>query len=63
METVSGSSASASSIRSSLIRLPVRSSSHIRAPPAPQQNPRFLHRCISSAVVPGTAPMIARGGV
>ena len=46
---VSGSRARASSIRSVLIRLPIRSSIHIRAPPAPQQNPRFLHRSISSA--------------
>ena len=47
VEMVSGSSARASSIRSVLIRVPIRSSIHIRAPPAPQQNPRSLHRCIS----------------
>ena len=28
-----------------------------------QQNPRPLHRCISSAVVPGTASISCRGGV
>ena len=63
VETTSGSSARASSMRSSLILLPVRSSSHMRAPPAPQQKPWPLQRCISSAVVPGTASMICRGGV
>ena len=63
VEMVSGSRARASSMRSSLIRLPVLSSSHMRAPPAPQQNPLPLHRCISSAWVPGTASMMARGGV
>jgi len=35
----------------------------MRAPPAPQQKPLPLQRCISSAVVPGTASMMARGGV
>ena len=60
---VSGFRARASSIRSVLIRLPIRSSIHIRAPPAPQQNPRFLHRCISVASMPGTASRISRGGV
>ena len=44
---VSGDRARASSIRSVLIRLPMRSSIHIRAPPAPQQKPRSLQRCIS----------------
>ena len=53
VDTVSGSVPSASSIRSVLIRLPIRSSIHIRAPPAPQQNPRSLHRCISCGLDPG----------
>ena len=39
--------ASASSIRSTLIRLPIRSSIHIRAPPAPQQKERSALRGIS----------------
>jgi hypothetical protein len=60
---VSGLSSRASSIRSVLMRLPMRSSIHMRAPPAPQQKPRFLQRCISSASTPGTASRISRGGV
>ncbi len=63
VEMVSGSVPSASSMRSVLIRLPIRSSIHIRAPPAPQQKPRSLHRCISWAWTPGTCSMISRGGV
>ena len=63
VEMVSGSVPSASSIRSVLIRLPIRSSIHIRAPPAPQQNPRFLHRCISCGLDAGHRSMISRGGV
>jgi hypothetical protein len=63
VEIVSGFRARASSIRSMLIRLPMRSSIHILAPPAPQQKPRFLQRCISSARMPGTASRISRGGV
>ena len=63
VEIVSGDSARASSMRSVLIRLPMRSSIHIRAPPAPQQKPRDLHRCISVACTPGTASRISRGGV
>src|SRR5664280_904406 len=43
VETMSGSRPSASSVRSTLIILPMRSSIHIRAPPAPQQKPRDLH--------------------
>ena len=58
-----GTAPRASSMRSVLIRLPMRSSIHIRAPPAPQQKPRFLHRCISLACTPGTASRISRGGV
>ena len=63
VEIVSGLVPSASSIRSVLIRLPIRSSIHIRAPPAPQQNPRSLHRGISCACTPGTRSMISRGAV
>ena len=63
VEIVSGSVPSASSIRSVLIRLPIRSSIHILAPPAPQQNPRSLHRCISWACTPGPCAMISRGAV
>src|SRR5579875_1467105 len=63
VEIVSGLVDRASSMRSVLIRLPIRSSIHIRAPPAPQQNPRSLHLCISSARMPGTRSMISRGGV
>ena len=63
VEIVSGLVPSASLIRSVLIRFPIRSSIHIRAPPAPQQKPRFLHRCISWACTPGTFSMISRGGV
>ena len=58
-----GSSESASSTRSTLIRLPIRSSIHMRAPPAPQQNPRSLQRCISSVRSPGTEASTSRGGV
>jgi hypothetical protein len=63
VETTSGSSASASSIRSTLIRLPIFSSIHIRAPPAPQQKPRSLHRCISCWRRPGRLESTSRGGV
>ena len=63
VETMSGSRESASSTRSLLMRLPIRSSIHIRAPPAPQQKPRSLHRCISCERRPGTLSMISRGGV
>ena len=62
VEMVSGPVPSASSIRSMLIRLPIRSSIHIRAPPAPQQNPRSLQRCISCGRTPGTCSRISRGG-
>ncbi len=63
VETMSGFTDSASSTRSLLMRLPMRSSIHIRAPPAPQQKPRSLWRCISSLRMPGTLAMISRGGV
>jgi len=61
--TMSGSSSRASSTRSTLMRLPIRSSIHMRAPPAPQQKPRSLHRCISWEVRPLIAPSTSRGGV
>ena len=57
----SGSRASASSTRLELMRVPVRSSSHIRAPPAPQQKPLPLHRRISAACTPGTDSITWRG--
>jgi hypothetical protein len=60
---MSVSRASASSVRSTLMRLPIFSSIHIRAPPAPQQKPRSLQRGISVAVRPFTASRISRGGV
>ncbi|RII06830.1 hypothetical protein DSC45_35370 [Streptomyces sp. YIM 130001] len=63
VETMSGLRDSASSTRSVLMRLPMRSSIHMRAPPAPQQKPRSLWRCISCWRRPGTADMISRGGV
>src|SRR5579884_66556 len=63
VEMTSGLVDSASSTRSVLIRLPIRSSIHIRAPPAPQQKPRSLQRCISVLRRPGTLAMISRGGV
>ena len=63
VDTMSGSSSRASSTRSTLIRLPIRSSIHIRAPPAPQQKPRSLQRCISSVLIPGTPASTSRGGV
>ncbi len=63
VETMSGLTERASSTRSLLMRLPIRSSIHIRAPPAPQQKPRSLWRCISSLRIPGTLAMISRGGV
>ena len=47
VEMTSGSRPSASSVRSTLIRLPIFSSIQNRAPPAPQQKPRSLQRCIS----------------
>ncbi len=61
VETVSGSVVSASSTRSVLMRLPMRSSIHMRAPPAPQQKPRSLQRCISWVWTPGTLAMMSRG--
>ena len=52
---------SASSMRSRLIRLPIFSSIHIRAPPAPQQNERSAFRGISVSATPD-APTSSRGG-
>src|SRR5919106_4700789 len=48
--TTSAPVARASSVRSRLTRLPMRSSIHMRAPPAPQQKPRSRQRCISTEV-------------
>ena len=68
--TVLAPVASASSTRSTLIRLPIRSSIHMRAPPAPQQNDRSAKRGISrsqsAARAVGravTRPSSSRGGV
>src|SRR2546423_6138259 len=66
--TVPAPVATASSTRSTLIRLPIRSSIHIRAPPAPQQKERSELRGIS-VIFPGlrplasAAPRTSRGGV
>jgi hypothetical protein len=54
---------SASSVRVSLIRVPIVSSIHMRAPPAPQQNDRSRLRGISVNRMPGTLPRISRGGL
>ena len=51
----------ASSVRLTLIRWPMRSSSHMRAPPAPQQNPVRRCRCISVTSTPGTWLSTPRG--
>jgi hypothetical protein len=59
--TVSAPVETASSIRSSLIRLPIRSSIHMRAPPAPQQSARSAWRGISTVSIPGTADSARRG--
>ena len=57
--------ASASSMRSMLIRLPIRSSIHMRAPPAPQQKPRSrVARHLGERRTPGSAAeQLARRGV
>src|SRR4051812_50117944 len=62
VDTMSGFTDSASSTRSLLMRLPIRSSIHIRAPPAPQQKPRSLWRCISSFRRPRALAVVSRGG-
>ena len=63
VEIRSGSRPIASSVRSTLIRLPIFSSIQNRAPPAPQQKPRSLQRCISCDFSAGIAPSTSRGGV
>src|SRR5665213_1213807 len=45
VEMMSAPVASASLVRSMFTRLPIVSSIHIRAPPAPQQKPFSRHRC------------------
>jgi len=52
--------ASASSTRSWFTRLPMCSSIHIRAPPAPQHRPRSACRGISVSAAPD-APINSRG--
>ena len=61
METTSAPVPSASSVRSMLTRLPMFSSSHMRAPPAPQQKPFSRQRRISTWVAPGMASITERG--
>src|SRR5699024_10830248 len=63
VQAVLGLVVSSSYTRSVLMRLPFRSSIHMRAPPAPQQKPRSLWRCISLVLTPGTLAMMSRGGV
>ena len=58
---VSAPVARASSVRSRLIRFPIFSSIHIRAPPAPQHNDRAVFRGISVSVTPD-ASISSRGG-
>ena len=52
--------ATASSVRLTLMRWPMVSSIHMRAPPAPQQKPVFLLRGISTRFAPD-APISSRG--
>ncbi len=52
----------ASAVRFSLIRLPIVSSIHIRAPPAPQQKERSEWRSISTYSAPGRTWSSSRGG-
>ena len=52
----------ASAVRFMLIRSPVFSSIHIRAPPAPQQNERSLLRGISVSSALGITLSSSRGG-
>jgi hypothetical protein len=61
VDTTSAPVPRASSVRSMLIRLPMLSSSHIRAPPAPQQKPFSRQRPISTCSAPGMASMTDRG--
>ena len=53
----------ASVVRFTLIREPMFSSIHIRAPPAPQQKERSLLRSISLNSVDGMTESSSRGGV
>ncbi len=53
----------ASVVRLTLIRSPMRSSIHMRAPPAPQQKERSLLRSISVNSVDGITDSSSRGGV
>ncbi len=55
--------ATASAVRVLLIRVPIFSSIHMRAPPAPQQKDRSELRGISVKVTPGSAPISSRGGL
>ena len=55
--------ATASFVRLTLIRSPMVSSIHIRAPPAPQQNDRSPLRSISASSAPGMICSRSRGGV
>jgi hypothetical protein len=52
-----------SSARFSLMRVPIRSSIHMRAPPAPQRNEVVRLRGISMSRTPDTLPRISRGGL
>ena len=52
---------SASSVRSMLTFLPVRSSMNMRAPPAPQHRPRVPLRGISTTSTPAMEPITLRG--
>src|SRR4051812_42840454 len=54
--------ATASSVRFWLMRWPIRSSIHMRAPPAPQQNDVDWLRGISANFAPGTSSISSRGG-
>jgi hypothetical protein len=61
VEMRSGSSSSASSMRSMLTRLPMSSSIHMRAPPAPQQKPLDRQRASRSAEARDGVDDLARG--
>ena len=52
----------ASVARVVLMRVPIDSSIHMRAPPAPQQKDFSRLRGISATVTPGRAPSSSRGG-
>ena len=53
--------ASASCVRSTLTFLPIVSSIHMRAPPAPQHMPLVPLRGISTMSMPASEPMTLRG--